>query len=202
MENKAEETTPQNPVVEEAPKATEEVKPEAKAEEAKPEDSISKEELKNLRVLAEHGEQNLVRAKKAEAKVEELKAQPDLQDNEVLSEVDDEELETVKSEVADLKAQLQKAEVVERHPEMKDAWDKFEEFRADPENKGMNMKTAAKAFRIENGLAEPVRQGLEKQTGGDRVPISQGMSIDEVRKLRENDSRKYLDMVKKGLIKF
>jgi hypothetical protein len=55
---------------------------------------------------------------------------------------------------------------------------------------------------VEKGLLEPVRKGLEKPTGGDRTPLSSGMSTEEVKSLRETDYKKYREMLKKGLIKF
>lgn len=103
-----------------------------------------------------------------------------------------------KSEFAELKTKLTKAEVLSAHPELKDKWDSFEEFREDPENKGMSMKTAAKAFLVEKGLLETPRKGLEKPTGGQRVPLTSGMSVEDVKRLRETDFKKYQQMLMKG----
>tara|TARA_R110002096_G_scaffold421051_1_gene626529 strand:+ start:231 stop:830 length:600 start_codon:yes stop_codon:yes gene_type:complete len=190
-----EETTPQNPVVEEV----KEVKEEASTVETQ-EDSISKDDLADLRSKAAASSQNFERAKKAEEEAKNLK--DELQDNQVLPTVDTEEESELKSEIATLKARANKSDVIDRYPEMKEVWDKFEEFRTDPENKGMNMNTAAKVFRTENGLASPTRKGLEKQTGGDRVQISTNnkMTPDEAKKLRDTDWKKYREMLKKGQI--
>lgn len=119
----------------------------------------------------------------------------------VSSDTEEEDLNSIKSEVADLKRKVQKSEVLETYPQLKDKWADFEEFRSDPENKGMNMRTAAKAFLAEKGLIEQPRKGLEKPTGGQRVPISSGMSVDEVKTLRETNYKKYVEMLKKGQIK-
>lgn len=94
-----------------------------------------------------------------------------------------------------------KKDVLISHPILKEKWEEFETFRADPENKGMNLRTAAKAFLSENGLLDPRRPGLEKTTGGARIPVSDKMSVDDIKTLRETNWPKYLDMVKKGLIK-
>lgn len=94
-----------------------------------------------------------------------------------------------------------KKDVLIANPILKEKWEEFETFRADPENKGMNMKTAAKAFLLEEGLFEPQRKGLEKTTGGARIPITQGMSADDIKTLRENDPRKYREMIQRGDIK-
>ena len=87
------------------------------------------------------------------------------------------------------------------HPILKEKNEEFEKFLADPENKGMPLKTAAKAFLVENGLLDPVRLGLEKPTGGPRTPPSTGMTNEEIKTLRETNFKKYQDMLEKGLIK-
>lgn len=94
-----------------------------------------------------------------------------------------------------------KKDVLISHPILKEKWEEFETFRADPENKGMNLRTAAKAFLTENGLLDARRPGLEKTTGGTRIPVSDKMSVDDIKTLRETNWPKYLDMVRKGLIK-
>lgn len=88
------------------------------------------------------------------------------------------------------------------HPEMKDLWGELETFREDPENKGMNLRTAVKAFLIEKGLFEPQRKGLERTTGGPRTPPpSQDMTAEEVGHLRKTNFKKYSEMLEKGQIK-
>ena len=100
-----------------------------------------------------------------------------------------------------MKAELKKANLLKAHPELDEVWDKFDEFRNDPENKGMSLETAAKAFRVETGLATPKRKGLEKSTGGDRVPVKSSLSPEEAAKLRSTDFKKYREMLKKGQIR-
>lgn len=197
MENKTEETTPQNPVVEETT-STPEAEP---AVETPKDDSISREELADLKEKAKVSSQNFERLKKLEEDNKSLQEQ--LKEQEVLPQVDIEEEGQLKSEVTAVKQELNKMKVIKSHPEMEEVWSEFTEYRNDPENKGMNMNTAAKAFRIEKGLAAPQRKGLERQTGGDRVQISAGnkMSVDEVTKLRKTDYKKYREMIKKGQIK-
>jgi hypothetical protein len=84
---------------------------------------------------------------------------------------------------------------------LKDKWEELEELRSQSENKGMNLRTAAKAFLVENGLLEAPRKGLEKTTGGPRVPVSSGMTAEDVRILRETNFKKYQEMLEKGQIK-
>lgn len=186
MGQNTEGVTPQNPVAEEVLEAIDE-------------NSISSEELAELRRNAESSSQNYARLKKLE---EENKILKDLQADEVLPEVDLEEESNLKSEVSDLKQRLNKSDLIVKHPEMGEVWDEFETFRDDPENKGMNMNTAAKAFRIEKGLANPARKGLEKQTGGDRIHISTNnkMTSEDAHKLRTTNYEKYREMLKKGQI--
>jgi len=108
----------------------------------------------------------------------------------------------LKSALAGVTGELAKKDVLISNPVLGDKWEAFEAFREDPENKGMNMKTAAKAFLIENGLTETTRKGLETSTGGDRTPVSSGMTTDDVKHLRETNYKKYVDMLDKGLITF
>ena len=119
------------------------------------------------------------------------------------SDSEDDQLASVRAELADIKKRQQRSEVLESYPQLKEIWSDFEEFRSDSDNKGMNMKTAAKAFLVEKGLLEPIvkRQGLEKPTGGTRVPLSTGMTMEDVANLRVNNYRKYVEMLKKGQIK-
>ena len=132
-----------------------------------------------------------------EAKLEQTQTSDLSEDDGVLKR----QLDELKNKVSTLESDRQKSEAIGKYPEMKDAWSDFESFRADPENKGMNFNTALKAFRIEKGLVGEPRQGLEKPTGGPRTPQPSGMPAEEVKSLRENNSRKYRDMLRKGLIK-
>ena len=111
-------------------------------------------------------------------------------------------IKSLSSEISELKTEMTKKDLQNSNPIFKEKWEEFEEFRSNSENKGMNLKTAAKAFLIENGLLEPTRKGLERPTGGgQRTPIASGMTAKEVEDLRKNDYRKYSEMVKKGQIK-
>jgi len=161
--------------------------------------TLSKKELDDLTHKAEVSSQNFERAKKAELKLEELESLP----IEVSSESgEDEGLSSLRAEIADVKSKLQRSEVIESYPKIKELWSDFEEFRSDSDNKGMNMRTAAKAFLVEKGLLEPQRKGLEKPTGGPRTPISTGMSVEDIKHLRETNFKQYEEMLKKGQIKF
>ena len=162
--------------------------------------TVSKQELDDLKHKAEVSSQNFERLKKAEqdkagleAKLAEL--------NEVPSDYEDEAVKGLKSDLADIKGKLAKTEVLETYPQLKEVWNDFEKFRMEDDNRGMNLKTSAKAFLTEKGLLDPQRKGLEKPSGGQRVPFSSGMTTEEVKNLRETNYKKYLDLLKKGDIK-
>uniref|UniRef100_A0A6M3LCT4 Scaffolding protein n=1 Tax=viral metagenome TaxID=1070528 RepID=A0A6M3LCT4_9ZZZZ len=110
-------------------------------------------------------------------------------------------IDALESTLTETKQENAKRELQLSNPIFKDKWEEFEEFRQNPENKGMNMKTAAKAYLIENGLFEPARKGLEKTTGGPRIPPTSGMTADDVKTLRETNFKKYQEMLLKGQIK-
>lgn len=90
-----------------------------------------------------------------------------------------------------------------QHPALKDKSAEFETFRNDPNNAGMSMNTAARAFLIENNLVEQPapRRGVERPAGGARTPAPVGMTADEIDNLRMTNYRKYSDMIRNGEIK-
>lgn len=148
--------------------------------------------------------EKLVRIKELEKENEELKSNPSTFSDDTYSDegrVLKAEIDELKSTIVEVKNDNAKKDILLAHPELKDKWEDLEAFRQQPDNKGMNLRTAAKAFIIENDLLERPRIGLEKSTGGTKTPISQGMSNDDIKNLRENDSRKYADMLRTGQIK-
>jgi hypothetical protein len=118
------------------------------------------------------------------------------------SEEDDlSEVKSLKKELSEIKQDLHKKDLFISYPILKEKWEEFEEFRTNDDNKGMNMRTAAKAYLVENGLLEPTRKGLEKPTGGTRQPLQTGMTAEDVDNLRKNNFEKYRELLKKGQIK-
>lgn len=165
--------------------------------------TIPKKEFEDLKHRADVSSQNFERVKKGEEKIAELEAQIAQLSTEVPSDFRDERVDKLSVELADLKAKQSKSEVLEQYPVLKGEWDNFEKFREDPDNKGMSLKTAAKAFLTEKGLLgnSGPRTGLERPTGGDRTPVQTGkMSAADAKKLRETDYKKYVEMLRKGLI--
>ena len=93
------------------------------------------------------------------------------------------------------------AGIQSKHPQIKDKFSEFEQYRLD--NPGMKIETQAKAFLVENDLLETpkIRQGLEKSSGGGRIPTTTGITQEEIDKIRLNNPRKFRDMIKSGQIK-
>ena len=102
--------------------------------------------------------------------------------------------------ISSLEEKLALKDVQATYPMLKELSSDFDEFRKEyPRHKLDNI---AKLFLAEKGLLEPTRKGLEKPTGGPKNQKTPGtMTTAEVKHLRENDHRKYRDMLKKGLIK-
>ncbi len=124
-----------------------------------------------------------------------------------LSDTDKSELAALKSQVQESNSKLDtltqdnvKKDILITNPILGEKWAEFETFRADPDNQGMNLKTAAKAFLVENGLLDARRPGLEKTTGGPRTLVSTKMTHDEIKHLRETNFKKYQDMLMSGEI--
>jgi hypothetical protein len=113
----------------------------------------------------------------------------------------DGKIKTLEQQLSGLQADNAKKDVLITYPILREKWAELEEFRKLPENKGMNLRTSAKSFLVENGLLEAPRKGLEKTTGGPRVATPSGMSEDDVKVLRETSPKKYYQMVKNGQLK-
>lgn len=111
------------------------------------------------------------------------------------------EISSLATKITEMQGEITKKDLFIAHPVLKDKWSEFEEFRNDPENEGMPLKTAAKAFLVENGMIGTQRKGLEKPTGGTRTPPTSGMTAEDVRTLRETNFKRYTEMLEKGQLK-
>ena len=108
-------------------------------------------------------------------------------------------LEAQEQRFAQLEEEKNLEKLYNQYPVLRESADKFLEYRQQ-EHSRAKLESVAKLFLSENGLLEPTRKGLEKPTGGIREPVPQGMTQEDIKKLRETDYRKYTDMIKKGLI--
>ena len=157
--------------------------------------------LKSLQEEREKRRMDAERFKMLEEEMETLKTSAVSEENETFSDegkVLEGKINSLKSELSEIKQDFVKKELIITHPILKEKWEEFEEFRTNPENKGMNMKTAAKAFLIENEVLEKPRLGLEKPTGGSRTPSVSGMTADEIKNLRQTDFKRYQQLLREG----
>lgn len=118
--------------------------------------------------------------------------------------------EELLKEIGSVKSTLEKStETVEyqqalaAYPAIAKSLDDFDEFRT--EYPGVPLMKVARLYASEKGILErtPERDGLEAPSGGAVDPVGgQGkMSVDEVRRLRENDPKKYLELIQTGKLK-
>lgn len=111
-------------------------------------------------------------------------------------------INSLQGELSTLKKEKELESVLNSTEGLKEHRAEFEEFLEDPDNRGMRLSTAAKAFIAEKGIGGQKRQGLENPTGGDKsAPTSGTMSAEDVGTLRKTNFRKYQDMLQKGQIK-
>lgn len=112
----------------------------------------------------------------------------------------------LKKEIESLKVQMTEREKLvdlqSKHPVLADKMSEFNEFRSLPENEGMRLETAAKAFLFEKDLLDTKpRKGLEKDSGGPRTQPKIGRTEEEIADLRKNNFRKYMSELKKGTLR-
>ena len=187
-----------NPLKEDGtPKTPEEIEQEKKALESQPPAPGSKTDsvllLKSLQEEREFRKQMLKRIQLLEDSSSSEEVQEELKNLK-------QQIEESNSRIDNLTQEKVKNDLLVAYPVLKEKWEDFEKFRADPENKGMNMRTAARAFLTENGLLDTPRRGLEKPTGGSRAAPSTKMTPEEIKDLRENNYPKYREMLEKGQI--
>lgn len=171
------------------------------------EEAPTPEQIADWKRRAEVSSQNYERLKKAEAKLKELEEQKNLSENledEVFTDTEKvlkKEIDSLKGLVTSMVEDTTKGELISQYPILKEKWSDFEEFRNLEENKGLNFKTATKAFLIENDLIStaPKRKGLERPSGGVKASTTPGkMSVADAQKLRETNYRQYKELLMSG----
>lgn len=170
------------------------------------EETLTPEQIADLKNKANVSSQNFERAKKAEEekkllqeKVQELESQL------VTTEYADPD-DVVQTKLAELSAKLAKIEqdkqmdsILLKYPVLVDKMTEFEQYKQEyPTTK---LESIAKLFLSENDLLTetPKRKGLEKAGGGQRVAPSNGkMTSEDVKRLRETNFKEYKNLLKTG----
>lgn len=162
--------------------------------------AVPQAELDDLKKRADASSQNFERLKKLEKELEELQTgSPSGDGTSDEGRALKKEIDDLKGKISSIETETAVKELKSSNPVFKDKWTEFEEFRTKDENKGMNLKTAAKAFLIENGLLDPTRKGLESPTGGPRKPTPSGkMTAEDVKTLRETNFKEYQKLLEQG----
>lgn len=116
---------------------------------------------------------------------------------------DDEGIRTLTKRLAQLEQKESMRELMHDFPQLADKRDEFDEFREEEENKNIPLRKVAQLFLLEKGLlsGKPARKGLEKPTGGSKAPQPSGVSESDVKRLREQNPRKYIKMIREGKLK-
>lgn len=167
-------------------------------------------EERKLRKQAEvRAEEEAVLRKATERKLKELEPLPS-EPSEIVEDqpLDDdspvhEEVRQLKSKVSEMERRDQRRELEVKYPQLAEKRGEFDEFLEDGENSKLSLSQAAKLFLAEKGLLDtpkPARKGLEKPTGGTKAPTSAKISKEDIKRLRETQPRKYIKMLRDGVL--
>lgn len=167
---------------------------------------LTEAEYNDLKHRASESSQNFERLKKAEEARATAEEQVRFLQDELLKAKDNPsdpgKIAELEKSLEEVKAGQAKAELLERYPILKEHWQALMEYRQLPENKGMNLNTAAKVFLSDKGLLETRRAGLETPSGGEAPPTDGSMTPEQIADLRMNHPEKYRDMIMKDQIKY
>lgn len=107
---------------------------------------------------------------------------------------------SLKSDIERLKEDLELERLYVQHPEIKETATEFQDFKA--EYPGLGLDKLARLFLVEKGIHPTLqpRKGLEKSSGGVKTSAAPAMSDDDLRRLREDNPRKYLKLVTEGKV--
>lgn len=119
-----------------------------------------------------------------------------------------EEGKVLKREISELHKKLSRVEeqrqldsLMQQYPVLKDHSEEFDEFKED--YVGIDTAKVARLFLAERGYlhsAAPKREGLERATGPGDTPAVSKVSRDDIKRLREEQPRKYIQMIREGAI--
>lgn len=85
-----------------------------------------------------------------------------------------------------------------KYPVIQDKSEEFEEYRKEKSN--YSLEDIAQLFMQKYQIQGTSRKGLEQPTGGSKTPQKSGISKEDIRRLREEQPRKYIKMLKEGKI--
>ena len=105
------------------------------------------------------------------------------------------EIGSVKEQMASLQEQLQMERLKKLHPELEGVEEELAEYRKD--YPFAPIERVAKLFLAEKGIAVS-RKGLEAPTGGAKTAPATGMSEADVKRLRESNPRRYIQLIRSG----
>lgn len=163
-------------------------------------------EERKLRKQAEvEAEEERFRRKELERKLKDLESTPDEP-----SELDEDpeknnelagEVRNLKSSLREIERRETRRELEAKFPQLAENRKEFDSFLEDEENSKLSLAKAAKLFLAEKGLLTdaPPRKGLEKPTGGAKVPTPK-MSKADIKRLREEQPRRYIQMLRSGAL--
>lgn len=107
--------------------------------------------------------------------------------------------EALQQELAEMKAEKEKernfAKTISEFPELKESEIEFKDYCE--QNPKINMTTLAKSFLFDK---KPKRAGLEEPTGGNKTIPSEGLTVEEVKRIRETDEKLFARLVREGRI--
>ncbi len=167
---------------------------EAKKEEiASPAPGSKTDSLLLLKSLQEEREKRRLLEEEKKLLEEELESST-LSEEDVISEegkILKKQISTLTEKINSIEEEKDFEKLCNKYPILREKTTEFKEFRSSEHPKA-KLESVAKLYLAENGLLEPVRKGLEKPTGGTRIPSVFGMTTEDVKRLRTSNYKKYL----------
>lgn len=109
------------------------------------------------------------------------------------------EIDSLKSELESRRQGEELGRVFAQYPALQEVSEEFERFRTEYPN--VSVEKVARLFMSEKGLNGTVRKGLETTSGGNRQPLTSGLSVEDVSRLRLTDFNKYVKLIQEGKIR-
>jgi len=107
-------------------------------------------------------------------------------------------ISTLENRVKELTEEREMEQLYRKHPELADVAEDFKSFRLS--YPGVSLDKVANLFLVEKGLKNVERKGLESSSGGAKLPPPTAMSEDDMKRLREDNPRKWQQLVMDGKI--